>query len=530
MTYSFDNWPFEKGQPATLCWISSPKTQIKSVNRLMDLHFKVKSSNNTYNYLSFSFAWGLLPLFQLGYVYVDGHPIGPDKNLIQKNFSLSTHDYYIGKLKSCYTLPYELSYMKALGVSSLEQVLVLKEKDKVYYIPCIEIVRCLYISKPLYAESLLTTDGLTPYYESLTALGENQYEIVFNRNFHTADLYDKNVLDFVFYNMNIEMSNWRDSIYSKYAETNTIHATLPRFKNLDLIGSGCSIMKANPYKEDEQYEHILILNLRINNIPITKYSISFWHPALSTITTTTQGHRSMQDSSLEFDQIHISSTDAPHKGKSKQLETRIQSSHSFSETALIKRNKYPSAAARMIYPKEESPNNSTYSAQPGISGGKATPLNITLDEKEYQDFLLEYIDNDFISFCKAIAHFHKLPGYHAEINYGTLPQSKAAGTTQGLITNLPRRYAYAQIISSYCSVIIFELCTKDCDNRSTILVRNVSDFQATVNILIESIQKDKYWCDKNLSLKFKNNYTPIAHYSKRSAVRWCEIMFSHIRR
>lgn len=528
--YSFDNWPFDKGQPATLCWISSPKTQIKSVNRLMNLHFKVKSNNNMYDYLSFPFAWGLLPLFQLGYIYVDGLPAGPDKHLINKNISLSTHDNYVGKLRSCYNLPYELLYMKALGVSSLEQVLVLKEKDKVYYIPCIEVIRCLYISKPIYAESLLATDGLTPYYESLVNLGENQFEIVFNRNFHTSDLYDKNVLDFVFFNTNIEMGNWRDSIYTKYAESNIIHATLPRFKSLDLIGSGCSIIKANPYKEDEQYEHILILNLRISNIPISKYSISFWHPALSTITTTTGGQRSIQNSDMEFDQIHISSTDAPHKGKSKQLETKIQSSHSFSDAALIKRNKFPSAAARMIYKKEESPEGSIYSAQPEIPGGKANPLNITLDEKDYQDFLLEYVDSDFINFCKAIAHFHKLPGYHADINYGILPQTKVTGTTQESVTSLPRRYAYARIISSYCSVIIFELCTKDGDNRSTILVRNVSHFQATVNMLIESIQEDKYWCDKNLSIKFKNNYTPIAHYSRRSAVRWFEIMFSHIRK
>jgi len=530
MTYTFDNWPFEKGQPATLCWISSPKTQMKFINRLMNLHFKVKSSNNSYHYLSFPFAWGLLPLFQLGYVYVDGNPIGPDKNFIQNNFTLSTHDYYTGRLKPCYTLPYELLYLKVLGVSPLEQVLVLKETDKVYYIPCIEIVRCLYVSKPLYAESLLTTDGLNPYYESLNTLCENNYEIVFNRNFHTSDLYYKNILDFVFFNTNIEMRNWRDSIYTKFAESNIIHATLPRFKSLNLIGSGCSITKMNPYNADEQYEHILILNLRINNIPITNYSISYWHPAISIITTTTQGHRSMQEGSKEFDQIHISSTVAPHKGKSKQLETRIQSSHSFSAPVLIKRNKYPSNAARMLYQKEESSGNSIYSAQPAISGGKASPLNITLDEKEYQEFLTEYYDNDFINFSKAIAHFHKLPGYHADIYYGPLPQSKATGNTQTSATNLPRRYAYARIISSFCSIIIFELCTKDGNNRSTILVRNVSDFQATVNMLIESIQEDKYWCDKNLSIKFKNNYTPIAHYSRRSAVRWFEIMFSHIRK
>jgi|GEM_PF-2913363 hypothetical protein len=530
MTYSFDNWPFDKGQPATLCWISSPKTQVKSVNRLMNLHFKVKSGNSLPNYFSFQFAWGLLPLFQLGYIYVDGNPIGPDKSLIQKNFTLSTHDYYIGRLKPCYTLPYELLYLKALGVSSPEQVLVLKEKEKLYYIPCIEIIRCLYVSKPLYAESLLTTDGLTPYYESLNTLGENNYEIVFNRNFHTSDLYYKNILDFVFFNTNIEMRNWRDSIYTKYAESTILHATLPKFKNLDLIGSGCSIMKANPYNEDEQYEHILILNLRINNIPITNYSISYWHPSISKITTTTQGHRSKQDAAEEYDQINISSTTAPHKGKAKQLESKIQSSHSFSDPASIKQNKYPITSAHMLFQKEEAPEKSLYSTQPAISGGKANPLNITLDEKEYQDFFTEYIDSDFICFCKAIAHFHKLPGYHAIINYGILPSSKTTDATQLSVICQPRRYAYARILSPYCSVIIFELCTKDGDNKSTIIVRNVSNCQATVNTLIESILEDKYWCDKNLSIKFSNNYTPIAHYSKRSAVRWFEIMFSHIRK
>lgn len=289
-------------------------------------------------------------------------------------------------------------------------------------------------------------------------------------------------------------------------------------------------MAANPYNDAEQLEHILILNLQINNIPNFNYSISYWHPSLLNITSTTQGYHTIQDDKEESNEINISSTVAPHKGKAKQLEAKIQSSHNYSNTASLKRNKFTDSATRTLIHKEEKLQDTIYSAQPSISSGRAQPLNISVEDKEYQDFLSEFIDNDFKSFCKAIAYFQRMPGYQAVINYGTLSLSKTNNITRLSDTNLPRRYAYAKILSPYGPIVIFELCSTDGYFKSTILVRNASDFETTANTLVELILEDKYWCDKNLSKKFGNNFTPISHYTNRSITRWFEIMLTHIRK
>lgn len=217
-------WEFEKDEKMRLYWLCSPfrdetgRWTIKAVF----VPNACKTFNPTATGLLFDktvksdyyvseFPWGVLPNLRVGKIYTDG--------LIEDDFpkvtigSIFVPNIQNGRICKAFDIPVELYDFFKDKQMGQEKIWRFQVEDKIYFLPCLEIIRAFFATSKTFTNQLLKPHGL----DSLIIeenCNEGQLTITLSHEIPKAIVKDEQVthLLWVYYNETAR-SSWQ-SIYN----------------------------------------------------------------------------------------------------------------------------------------------------------------------------------------------------------------------------------------------------------------------------------------------------------------------------
>ncbi len=495
-TYKISPWPFEDDEIVTLYWISSPVTEENGV-RNMNVHFKTDNGFKT-----IKCPWGHLPLLQIGYKYKNGRISNEPTNL--ENFSVSYNYINNTDINTCYKIPKELYPLVPAGVNIKELCYKFTYNKITYYIPCIEIVRCLYASTPFFCENLLSSEDLNEFADiTYSYINNDNININFYNNFPPNLFTSGNITDFIWFTQFDEIKKAREEIRAKYIKNKLIYSRLPNIKGCRIIGKGI--------KHDNT---VLLLNINVVNLIFPYENIIATHPAYVNPIANSKGNISKSKLNVE-DEINIGDN---YKGASKTNPSSIgdlRPSKKFSTKINIEKVKRDAVTKKSIENSEKSDNKTTFTTQPVVLGANAQPVTFNIIDAIKN---VTELNKNFENFSKAINILINSLGYKMkDIKYITLEGNSIFTQTSD---GLPRQCVIAEIYYNSESFYIIEVNIEDGWSLSTLVFTSKGNNKTVSDIINSLIENNGHWNTIWFDKFLKDKYTTVRHFKKRTAFHW----------
>ena len=492
--YKISPWPFGEDEIVTLYWISSPITEDNGV-RNMNVHFKTDNGFKT-----IKCPWGHLPLLHIGYKYKNGRITNEPNNL--EEFSVSYNYIYHADVSTCYKIPKELYPLVPAGVDIKELCYKFKYNNITYYIPCIEIVRCLYASIPLFCENLLSSEDLDEYAEVIYT-DDNEISVSFYNNFPPSLFTYGNITEFIWFTQIDEIKKAREEIRTKYIKNKLIYSKIPNIKGCRIIGKGI------------KYDNtVLLLNINVLNLSFPYKNVIATHPAYVNSVANSKGNIDKSKINIE-EEISIGDN---NKGASKSnplITNDLKSSKKFSTKIVIEKVKRDAVTRKSIANNEKSENKTTFTTQPVTLGANAQP--VTFNTIGAINNVTE-LNKSFENFSKAIKILQDIFGYKiVDMKCINLEgNSIFTLTTDGS----PRQCAIVKIYHNSELFFIIEINIEDGWSLSTLVFTCTNNSKTELDIINNLIKNNGHWNTVWLEKFLKNKYTTVKHFTKRTPHHW----------
>lgn len=273
-------WPFEQGEVVELYWFGPVKLRDDR------WHVVVAFKSQNKDVVLVEYPWGTLPKFRIGQIYVDGvlQRTAAQEGIINM---ATFQSFNMGSFCQGFDMPPALRYFHKKPQLGTQHLYKITTGSTNYYIPCIELIRFLFVKNRSLAYQLLQPNGLNLIFDRFDVNNEEVFMALNRRlpdNTITNDLITH--LTWMITNTNV-LSSWNSVFHLLMSDAAQLSPNNPnptsQFKKglplrLDLPATNpIQIM----YRGIGKRQDILILEiLGLVGINIPADRIIYSHPSL----------------------------------------------------------------------------------------------------------------------------------------------------------------------------------------------------------------------------------------------------------
>lgn len=274
-------WPFAKGELAELFWMCSP--YLDSENNWV---FKASFKDSASQIRDIKLQWGLLPDLCVGQYFIDGLPSEfPNRGSIEEVDVSKVTEY---EICDAFDMPAVLYYFNQNPLLGKQKVCKFRANNRIYYVPCIEIVRSFLAPSRVLAYQLLRPNGLDALFEKITYRTEFYTASVdLSCDYPRSLVNEDNIIHLVWLKTYEPMKAIWDSVY-----INMYKKAIEKFPHGPVNGFKAGVpLEVNPillpfgkwiYRGIRVNNYSLIFEIKeIKGLPLYLGDIIYTHPSFS---------------------------------------------------------------------------------------------------------------------------------------------------------------------------------------------------------------------------------------------------------
>lgn len=514
MNKNNNNWYLPTGQPGTLLWISKPYYSKREEGPLkIIVYFRMENGSIRKSYL----AWSRLPTMWLGAKYESYKPIESVRYQV-------TYELYLSQMKNCIIkeavecIPTWLITFKQLDLlSGHTKCFTFEVNEKIYVVPCFEVVRCLFGQYSFILNRLLHSGGLYSFIESEYA-DNKKLCFNFSNEFKRSNIKPSMLSELAWILHTEEVYTEWENIYSEFVRAKCLVANIP---TLPAVKMKCSGIETT--NKGQKIMFVQFAQLVNRDLPFDE--ITYTHPQKYQDETLGINDGSDNKNIIQVDDYDEDFADSAYATDGNGKIVLMQMSHNtFKKIPSIKNITEEKSSSINLIKNRNHKEEKQMALTTNESAVGGIARSVEYDSVEVSKTLES--PEDFRKFVSDIECLRRRP-----LNLiPTITYHYLEGDTSICFMENGQRRKWAFVTMSYKgkAISLIEVDVSDGLSLSTLIMLSETNNEKIAQYCIEKLINDQSWNKEWLKSIKVAKIDTLKHHPNRSPKRWAELIRNHI--